>query len=71
MEAGFGYSLRVPHTTIASSLPYVYRYGAGMSTSTSTESGADVWETRWSWSCGNRGIRNRGILFFRTETLMF
>ena len=67
--SGLGYSLRVPRSTIASSLPYAHRYSAGMATSTSTAGGADVWETRWSWSCGIQGIGIGSVLLFRTEAL--
>ena len=71
MQVVLGYSLRVPRSTIASSLPHAHRYSAGMTTSTSTAGGADVWETRWSWSCGIQCIGIGDILLIRTETLRF
>lgn len=71
LQVVLGYPLRVPRSTIASSLPYAHRYSAGRASSTSTAGGADVWETRWSWSCGIQGIGIGGVLLFRTKALRF
>ena len=69
-EVEFGYSLRVPHTTIASSLPYAYRYSAGIAPSTSADG--------WSRRLGNTLVmelwhpryRKSGVLFPFTQRFL-